>query len=820
MTMHTLTDGGRHYRAAPARVEQPANEDELRRILAEARREQAKVIVRGAGKSQGGLFLDDGAIVIDTARLNRVLAIDVGARTARVQAGVTWDELRRAVNPHRLSPASNQSYGVFSVGGSVSVNAHGRNVDTGVLAATILSLRVMLADGTLVEASRTQHAQLFRLVIGGFGLFGIVVDVTLQLVPNDRYVRGCVAAMPSEEYPRYFASRVRADPDVHFHYARFDVYEGRLWQRLFCVDFRREADDGRALPGDAVREHDDVWFQRATLWCFRKFRWARRLRFWGDVLYRVRTERTRRNNVARESWKAIERHARGNADWLQEFFIPVGNFTAFVAKAQRIFGAERFRPLNTTVRYLPPNTEAFLSYARTECFSFVLFFEQQLDAAKIARTETVMRRLLDAALECGGTYYLCYHRFATSEQLRRAYPEIDEFFTLKRRYDPQERFINQFYRHYAAPATAARGIAAMRPLRLPTPERHRFTTADDTELLLERYRGGDRGPLILAPGYSMSNQVYTLDSVDTNLAEYLCQRGYDVWLFSWRSCPELAAARTRFTLDDVARYDWPAALDVVQRETGASQVDAVVHCIGSQTMLMSIAAGHLENRVRSAVCLQVGLYYDQRPLARFKAAVRTAEALDLVGLRYLSQSARAGGVAYKLLDGALKFYPVAAAQRCDNVTCRRSTFIWGELVNHANISEATHARMTDFLGDASIHAITQMTRSIRRRKILDAGGHDVYFGALERLRLPITFIHGAENLTMGAGSTARTFDELRDANGAALYRRHSIPGYGHMDCIVGRDAARDVFPHIGEHLERVHAASVPAGRAPIEATER
>ncbi len=48
-------------------------------------------------------------------------------------------------------PATRQSYGVFTVGGSVSVNAHGRNVDTGVLAATVLSMRVMLADGSLVS---------------------------------------------------------------------------------------------------------------------------------------------------------------------------------------------------------------------------------------------------------------------------------------------------------------------------------------------------------------------------------------------------------------------------------------------------------------------------------------------------------------------------------------------------------------------------------------------------------------------------------------------------------------------------------------------
>src|SRR5438105_3749922 len=174
-----ITDNGRHYRARPARIERPANEDELRRTLVAAQREGRKLVVRGAGKSQGGLFLCDGAVMVDMGAFNQIVDIDPVLGTARVQSGVTWDDLRRAVNSYGLAPASSQSYLVFSIGGSVSVNAHGRNVDSGVLATTILSLRVMLSDGTVVDASRRHQAELFSLVIGGFGLFGIVLDVTL-----------------------------------------------------------------------------------------------------------------------------------------------------------------------------------------------------------------------------------------------------------------------------------------------------------------------------------------------------------------------------------------------------------------------------------------------------------------------------------------------------------------------------------------------------------------------------------------------------------------------------------------------------------------
>lgn len=816
ITNDTITDNGRHYRADIARILQPDSIEGLRDLVLLAHSEGRKIAVRGAAKSQGGLILCDDAIVVDTTRLNRILDIDPNGCTVQAQAGVTWDELRLAISPQGLSPASNQSYGVFSIGGSVSVNAHGRNVDCGVLAGTILSLRVMLADGSVVEASRTQNSELFSLVIGGLGLFGIVIDVTLALVPNDIYVRSCVAAMPTEQYPHYFAKCVLADPEVHFHYARFDVSEGKMLERLFCVEFRRDREDMGQELGNEVREVEDVRFQRATLWCFRKFRWARRLRFWGDVIYRIKSERTRRNNVAKESWKAIERHHSKEADWLQEFFIPPDQFVNFVSQAQQVFKEEGFRPLNITVRFLPQNRDAFLSYARQDCFSFVLFYEQRLDPAAIAKTEQVLRRLLDCAIACGGTYYLCYHRFAEPAQLHRAYPEIEAFFTLKRKHDPDEIFVNQFYQHYAVPVhpvpVPQMNQRSIRPLRLSAPQHFDLKTADGTDLILERYRGGDKGPIVLAPGYSMSNKVFTLDTIDTNLAEYLYGRGYDVWLFSWRSCPELGASRSRFVLDDVALYDWPAAVDFVRDHTRTDQVDCVVHCIGSQTLLMSLGLGKLAGKVRSALCLQVGLHYDQPFLTRLKAFMRTADVLEFLGLAYLSQSDRIKSWPYRLLDALLTLYPVDARQRCGNVTCRRSTFIWGELVNHANINNATHARMNDFLGDAAMHAIVHMTRGIRRKRILRQDGADIYLAAPDEFRIPITFIHGADNLTVRAGSTWNTREFLAANNGADLYRYHSIAGYGHMDCLIGQSAADDVFPYIGAHLDWVTGLTVNPSR--------
>ncbi len=160
------------------------------------------------------------------------------------------------------------------------------------------------------------------------------------------------------------------------------------------------------------------------------------------------------HTTVREHWGVVDHSRRRNADWLQEYFIPRDRFLDFIGMARPILAGGGLRVLNTTVRVVHENREAFLSYARQDAFSFVIFFEQKLDAASIRRTEAELKRLLDCALACGGCHYLCYQRVANPAQLAKAYPRIGAFFEAKRRYDPDGLFLNDFHRQYA-PAFAA-----------------------------------------------------------------------------------------------------------------------------------------------------------------------------------------------------------------------------------------------------------------------------------------------------------------------------------------------------------------------------
>ena len=93
---------------------------------------------------------------------------------------------------------------------------------------------------------------------------------------------------------------------------------------------------------------------------------------------------------------------------------------------------------------------SFLAWAREPwaCIIFNLHVAHTEDGVRKAATD--FRRLIDRAIEWGGSYYLTYHRFAERQQVEACYPQFAEFLNLKRRHDPDERFQSDWYRHYRA----------------------------------------------------------------------------------------------------------------------------------------------------------------------------------------------------------------------------------------------------------------------------------------------------------------------------------------------------------------------------------
>ncbi|MFB6265432.1 MAG: alpha/beta fold hydrolase, partial [Bradymonadaceae bacterium] len=341
-----------------------------------------------------------------------------------------------------------------------------------------------------------------------------------------------------------------------------------------------------------------------------------------------------------------------------------------------------------------------------------------------------------------------------------------------------------------------------RPLRAPQPTAHPFRADDGTELLLTRSQGGDRGPVMLSHGLGVSSRIFSLDTVDTNLVEYLVGHGWDVWLLDYRSSIELPASRSSYDGDDVARRDYPAAVDEVRRLTGAEAIDVVAHCFGSTTMIMAMLDG-LEG-VESIVASQIATHVESPFLTELKSGLHVPSVLENIG--FDSLTARPGDDTpwyERAFDTALELYPGGEPEdESDNPVAKRVTFLYGQLWELDQLNDPTHDNLGELFGLASIDAFQHLAEMVRAGQIVDSEGDDVYLDSPERLDLPITFIHGAENACYLPESTERTVEWLREHNGEGPYERHVVPNYGHIDCIFGKNAAEDVYPLIHDHLER------------------
>jgi len=339
-----------------------------------------------------------------------------------------------------------------------------------------------------------------------------------------------------------------------------------------------------------------------------------------------------------------------------------------------------------------------------------------------------------------------------------------------------------------------------RPLRVGAPEVHYFKTDDNVQLRLTRYQGGRKGPVILAHGGAASSLIYTTDLIETNLTEYLYAHGYDIWLLDYRASIELPYAAAPYTGDDIARCDWPAAVEQVQAKTGAASVQVFSHCYAALTFNMAMMAG-LQG-VRSAICSQVGAHPVPVAASRIKAGLHLDTFLKNLGVQSLTAYTDAhADWSDRLYNAALKLYPTAYAERCTSPVCHRLTFLYGLIFEHDQLNTLTHDRLHELFGVAAITMFEQLGMMVRAGRLVNFTGEDVYLPHIDRMKIPIAFIHGEDNETWLPESTRRTYDALCAANGKDLYSRYLIPHHGHGDCIFGQNAHRDVYPLILKHLE-------------------
>ena len=406
------------------------------------------ISVGGARCSMGGQIAIEGGLHIDMRRMNAIVDLDAAAMTITVQAGITWREIQEYIDPHDLSLEIMQTYANFTVGGSLGVNAHGRYMGRGPVVLAVRRIRLVLADGSLVTASRDENSELFAAAIGGYGSVGVIVEATLSLARNER-VRRSSRRLKVADYLSWFRDNIRVNETAVFHNA--DIYPPHFRTVSAVTWSLTEEPATTATRLHPVNGRYPV--QNYLMWAISETPFGKwRRQFLYEPLHLALNKVHWRNYEASYDIAELQPVAARNGTFvLQEYFVPVAAFDRFSGEMFRILRAHRVNVINISVRHAIKDSDTCLNWAREEMFALVLYYKQKTDACHRHKVGVWTRQLTEAVLECGGTYYLPYQPHATPDQFHRAYPGARSLFNLKTRIDPDGRFTNQMIKKYYNP---------------------------------------------------------------------------------------------------------------------------------------------------------------------------------------------------------------------------------------------------------------------------------------------------------------------------------------------------------------------------------
>jgi FAD/FMN-containing dehydrogenase len=421
----------------------------LREQLRIARETRRPVAVSAARHSMGGQSLprNGAAMTMDI----RAIEPDRTAKVFRVQGGMRWHEVIAGLDKIGFSPAVMQSNSDFGVAATFCVNAHGWPAPYGPFGATVRSFRLMLADGEIVRCSRTENAELFRLCMGGYGLFGVIIDLDVDMVENTlmapRY-----EVLPADRFAERFVGSFAADPTVKMVYGRLNVARGSFFREALLATWRPRptpaggipaADRGGGMMSSLMRH---VYRAQVGSETGKSFRW------WAESVAgpRAGTGVATRNSLMNEPVLNLENRDQRRTDILHEYFVAPERFNDFLIACREVIPKARSEFLNVTLRYVARDDDSVLAYARTDRIAAVMSFSQEMTGEGEADMIRLTEELIDRVGAIGGSYYLPYRLHARPDQLRAIYPDVDRFVERKRHYDPGLLFRNGLWDGYLA----------------------------------------------------------------------------------------------------------------------------------------------------------------------------------------------------------------------------------------------------------------------------------------------------------------------------------------------------------------------------------
>jgi FAD/FMN-containing dehydrogenase len=436
----------------------PKTLDTLRRAVIAARKDRRPICIAGGRHAMGGQAFAEAATLIDVRGLDRVLSFDRERGFIELESGVEWPQLLRVLTESQQG--SQRAWGFaqkqtgadrLTLGGCLSANVHGRGLTLRPFISDVESFTLLDARGELRRCSRKENAELFRLAIGGYGLFGLIYSVTMRLVPRKKLER-VVEVRSIDGLPAAFAARIRDGFSYgDFQYAIDERSEDFLRRGVFSC--YRPVPDETPMPTGQKELAESDWINLLYLAHAAKSEAFQRYAAYyvstnGQLYWSDKHQMSIYPDDYHRALDAKLGAAHPGTESITEIYCERDALEPFMTDVRELARKDGVNIIYGTIRLIEQDRESFLAWAKKPyaCVIFNLHVEHTPEA--IARAAAAFRRLIDLGLKYGGSYYPTYHRYAERKQVEACYPQFAEFLKLKRKYDPGEVFQSTWYRHY------------------------------------------------------------------------------------------------------------------------------------------------------------------------------------------------------------------------------------------------------------------------------------------------------------------------------------------------------------------------------------
>ena len=450
-----------HSRLNPTRVHevhQPQTTSDVVRIVKDAARRGRAVSISGGRHAMGGQQFGEDTVHISMTEMTDVLAFDKERGIVTVEAGIQWPELMDELAERQKGDTP--TWGIIqkqtgadklTIGGALSANAHGRGTAFKPIIQDIEAFTLVNADGEQVRCSREENSELFSLVIGGYGLFGVITEVDLRLQRRHK-LRRVVELISVDDLPRKAGERL----EDGFTYGDFQYKTDAAaddFMKTGVLSAYQPVHDDTPVPDDQRGLTPEQWYHlvhfahadkaKAFETYSQHYLATDGQVYWSDahqMSFYV-------EGYVEYLEKVMPDYPKGSL-MISEVYVPRDRLTDFIEQIITDAREQKMNIVYGTMRLIERDDESFLAWAKKDyaCIIFNLRVEHSDEG--FARAQQQFQTLIDRALERDGSYFLTYHRWARRDQVLAAYPQFIDFLRLKLSYDPQQRFQSEWYRHY------------------------------------------------------------------------------------------------------------------------------------------------------------------------------------------------------------------------------------------------------------------------------------------------------------------------------------------------------------------------------------